>query len=72
MDRLALILTIIGGLNWGTIGIFQFDFVSWIFGGQDSIGSRIIFTLVGLAAIWCISMLFKESEEPTRISESRS
>ena len=73
MDRLALILAIIGGLNWGTIGIFQFDFVSWIFGGQDNIISRIIFTLVGLAAIWCISLLFKErdaDEEITHVSES--
>ena len=61
MDRLALILAIIGGLNWGTIGVFQFDFVSWIFGGQSSVISRIIFTLVGLAAIWCISLLFRES-----------
>ena len=70
MDRLALILAIIGGLNWGTIGVFQFDFVSWIFGGQSSVISRIIFTLVGLAAIWCISLLFRESEEMTPVSES--
>ncbi len=63
MDRLALILLIIGGLNWGSIGIFQFDIVSWIFGGQTSIGSRIVYTIVALAAIWCISLLFKESDE---------
>lgn len=63
MDRLALILLIIGGLNWGSIGIFQFDIVSWIFGGQTSIGSRIVYTVVALAAIWCISLLFKESDE---------
>lgn len=63
MDKLALILVIIGGINWGSIGIFQFDIVSWIFGGQASIGSRIIYTIVALAAIWCISLLFRESKE---------
>lgn len=59
-DRLALILTIIGGLNWGSIGLFKFDLVAWLFGGQDALLSRIIFTLVGLSAIWCISLLFRE------------
>lgn len=59
MDRLALLLSIIGGLNWGLIGIFQFDLVAWLFGGQDSIVSRIVYTLVGLAALWCISLLFR-------------
>ena len=63
MDRLALILTIIGALNWGSIGLFQFDIVAWIFGGQGAIISRIIYTLVALAGIWCISMLFRESEQ---------
>lgn len=60
LDRLALILVIIGSLNWGSIGIFGFDFVAWIFGGQDAVISRIIFTLVGLAGIWCVSLLFRE------------
>lgn len=60
MDRIALILNIIGGLNWGLIGIFKFDLVAWIFGGQDAVLSRIIYTLVGLAAIWCISLLFRD------------
>lgn len=59
-DRLALILTIIGGLNWGSIGLFKFDLVAWLFGGQDALLSRIIFTVVGLSAIWCISLLFRE------------
>lgn len=58
IDKIALILTIIGGLNWGLIGIFQFDLVAWIFGGQSGIISRIIYTLVALGAIWCISLLF--------------
>ena len=55
LDKIALILAIIGGLNWGSIGLFQFDFVAALFGGQDSAFSRVIFALVGLAALWCIS-----------------
>ena len=62
LDRIALILTIIGGVNWGSIGLFQFDIVAWIFGGQDAILSRIIYTLVFLSALWCISLLFRERE----------
>ena len=60
IDKIALILTIIGGLNWGLIGIFQFDLVAWIFGGQSGIISRIVYTLVALGAIWCISLLFSD------------
>lgn len=62
LDRIALILVIIGGINWGSIGLFQFDIVGWIFGGQAAIVSRIIYTLVAIAAVWCISLLFRESE----------
>lgn len=62
LDKLALILVIIGGINWGSIGIFQFDIVAWIFGGQGALVSRIIYTLVALAAVWCISMLFRDNE----------
>jgi hypothetical protein len=58
VNRIALILNIIGGINWGLIGLFRFDLVAWIFGGQDAVLSRIIYALVGLAAIWCISLLF--------------
>ena len=58
LDKISLILLIIGGLNWGSVGIFQFDIVAWLCGGQTSIVSRIIYTLVALAAIWCISLLF--------------
>ena len=61
MDTLALILSIVGGLNWGLIGIFQFDLVAWLFGGVDSIVSRIIYTLVGLSALWCITLLFRKN-----------
>lgn len=60
LDRIALILAIIGGLNWGMVGLFRFDLVAWLFGGSASMLSRIIYTLVGLAAIWCISLLFRE------------
>ncbi len=60
LDKIALVLAIIGGLNWGSIGIFRFDVVAWLFGGQTAILSRIIYALVGLAAIWCISLLFRE------------
>ena len=62
IDRIALILAIIGGINWGSIGIFRFDLVAWLFGGQTSSVSRIIYTLVGLAALWCITLLFRETD----------
>ncbi|MEG1523521.1 MAG: DUF378 domain-containing protein [Clostridia bacterium] len=61
MDILAMILMIIGAVNWGLIGLFQFDLVASIFGGMDSIVARIIYSLVGLAGIWGITMLFKRS-----------
>ena len=59
MDTLALILSIIGSINWGLVGIFKFDLVAWIFGGQTAVLSRIIYALVGLAGLWCISLLFR-------------
>jgi len=59
VDTLALILSIIGSLNWGLVGIFQFDLVAWLFGGQDMVISRIIYTVIGLAGLWCISLLFR-------------
>lgn len=62
IDRIALLLTIIGALNWGCVGIFKFDVVAYLCGGQTSSVSRVIFTLVGLAGIWCISLLFRERE----------
>ena len=60
VDRIALILVIIGALNWGSIGLFRFDCVAAIFGGQLSVWSRIIYTLVGIAGLWCITLLFRE------------
>lgn len=62
LDRISLILVIIGAVNWGSIGLFQFDIVAWLFGGQGAILSRIIYTLVALAGIWCISLLFRRNE----------
>lgn len=59
MNKIALILAIIGCLNWGLVGLFQFDLVGWIFGGMDAIVSRIIFVVVALAGIWLINLLFK-------------
>lgn len=63
LDKISLILVIIGGINWGSIGIFGFDLVAWIGGGQHAVVSRIIYTVVGLAALWCISLLFRNSDE---------
>ena len=63
LDRLALILVIIGAINRGSIGLFQFDIVAWAFGGAASAVSRIIYTVVALAGIWCISLFFRDREE---------
>ncbi len=59
MDTLTLILSIIGCANWGLVGLFQFDLVAWLFGGESTLLSRIIYTVVGLAGLWCISFLFR-------------
>ena len=63
MDRIALVLAIIGGINWGSVGLFRFDTVAWLCGGSAAVFSRVIYTLVGLAALWCISLLFRPREE---------
>lgn len=62
LDRIVLALVIIGGLNWGCIGIFRFDLVGALLGGQAAIPSRIIFSIVGLAALWSISFFFKRTD----------
>jgi uncharacterized membrane protein YuzA (DUF378 family) len=69
MDRLALIITIIGALNWGSIGLFGFDIVAWIGGGADALVSRIIYTVVALAGIWCVTLLFRTREKFKEIGE---
>ena len=61
-DKIALTLAIIGALNWGSIGLFSFDLVAFLFGGQTSLLSRVIFALVGLAGLWCITLLFREDD----------
>lgn len=62
MDTVALILTIVGAINWGLIGLAKFDLVAWIFGGQTALLSRIIYGLVGLAGLWCITLLFRKRD----------
>lgn len=61
MDTIALILSIIGSLNWGLVSLFKFDLVAWLFGGQSAVLSRIIYGLVGLAGLWCITLLFRKN-----------
>ena len=59
LDTISLLLTIIGGVNWLLVGVFQFDLVAWIFGGQGALISRILYTVIGAAALWCITLLFR-------------
>ena len=68
IDKIALALAIIGALNWGSIGLFTFDVVAWICGGAATVAARIIYTLVALAGVWCISLLFRP-EEDTVVAE---
>lgn len=63
LDRIALCLAILGGINWGCVGLFNFDFVAGIFGGQAAVGSRIIYVVIAVAALWCIRALFYGDEE---------
>lgn len=62
VDKAALVLAVVGALNWGSVGLFGFDCVAFLFGGQMGVVSRVIYTLVGLAGIWCITLLFRETE----------
>ena len=66
-DKICLVLAIIGCLNWGLVGLFAFDLVAWICGGAGTVIARIIYSLVGLAGIWCISLLFHEDDERDQI-----
>ncbi len=61
IDKIALLLVIIGALNWGLVGIFQFDLVAYVFGGSAEVLARAVYSLVAIGGIWCISLLFKES-----------
>ncbi len=69
IDKIALTLLIIGGINWGLVGIFQFDLVAFLCGGQTGVISRIIYIIVCLAAIWCITLLFKDTENAKTIGD---
>ena len=62
LDRTSLVLTIIGAINWLLVGLFQFDLVAYICGGQGAVISRIIYTIVGITGLWCISLLFRERD----------
>lgn len=63
INKIALILSIIGSLNWGSVGLFKFDIVAWIFGGQASVGARLVYILVLAAGLWCISLLFRNGRD---------
>ena len=63
INKIALAISIIGTLNWGLVGFFSFDLVAWIFGGAGTVLARIVYILVAISGIWCISMLFKPNDE---------
>ncbi len=63
MDTAALLLVIVGALNWGLISLFQFDLVAWLGGGQQALLSRIIYAVVALAGLWCVTLLFRDRRE---------
>ena len=68
IDRIALVLAVIGALNWGSVGLFQFDVVAWICGGAGTVLARIIYTIVALAGVWCISLVFRSDETVEEMS----
>jgi len=63
LSKLCLALSIIGSINWGLVGVLQFDLVAWIFGGQDAFFSRVVYTVIALAGLWCITLLFRQDPE---------
>ncbi|MBE6594733.1 MAG: DUF378 domain-containing protein [Ruminococcaceae bacterium] len=68
IDRIALILVVVGALNWGSIGLFQFDAVAWLCGGAATLLARIIYTVVALAGVWCISLIFRSEDRIEEMS----
>ena len=72
MDRLSLLLVIIGAINWGLIGLFQFDLIAFLFGGQVALISRVLYTIVGAAGVWSISMLFGGHTHEEHAHEARA
>lgn len=71
MSKLALILVIVGALNWLLVGLFQFDLVAAIFGGQNAALSRVVYTLVGVAGIWSIGLLFRDRDRVVTNDKNR-
>lgn len=69
LNKIALAIAIIGTLNWGAVGLFSFDAVAWITGGSGTVLARIIYTVIALAGIWCISLLFMDRGEHTEDDE---
>ena len=63
IDTISLLLVIIGAINWLLVGLFKFDLVAYVCGGQGAVVSRVIYTIVGIAGLWCISLLFRPREE---------
>lgn len=70
LDKIALTLAIIGGLNWGCVGLFSFDLVAFLFGGSTSWMSRLVYVLVALAAVWCLTLLFRTEDGHARTSHA--
>ncbi len=68
-DKICLLLAIIGCLNWGLVGLFSFDLVAWIFGGTGALLSRIIYTVIALAGVWCISLLFRSEHAHHQVAD---
>jgi uncharacterized membrane protein YuzA (DUF378 family) len=66
LDRLSLILVILGAVNWLVLGLFQFDAIAWLFGGQSALISRIVYSVIGVAGLWCITLLFRDREVAVR------
>lgn len=62
IDTITLILVIVGALNWGSIGLFGFDCVAFLCGGQMAVLSRVIYSLVGISGLWCITLLFRQED----------
>ncbi|ARP51180.1 MULTISPECIES: DUF378 domain-containing protein [Caproicibacterium] len=59
LDKIALFFIVVGGINWGLVGFFRFDLVAWICGGPATMLARIIYAVIGIAALWSISIFFK-------------
>ena len=61
IDKIALVLIVIGAINWGLIGLFRFDLVATLFGEMSAL-SRIVYSLVGISGLWGIKLLFDDND----------